>query len=321
MRRNLIVGDYAKARRRSRLARAEPARRRRARPSGRGRRPARRPAPSSRSPSRTASRRRSRAWRPARPPAGRAPSASCAASADECVQPEPCAAPSGWRSPGISTSRSPSKKTSVASSRWPPVTTTARGPERVHRARELLGVVVAPVAREHARLGQVRRHDGGPRQEPRRRSAARASGVEQPAPDSATITGSTHDRRARRQQRRAPRAPPSIVADVAEHPDLHRVDADVLGDRPDLRDDHRPAATGWTASTADRVLRGDRGDRRHPVHAAARRTPSGRPGCRRRRRSPSRRSRARRGCARSARRLRIGGRRGSSPVTSRYRGT
>ena len=76
---------------------------------------------------------------------------------DECVQPEPCAAPSGWRSPGIASRRSPSKKTSSTSSRWPPVTTTASRAERVQRPGELASGVVrrprAPPA-STARLGR-----------------------------------------------------------------------------------------------------------------------------------------------------------------------
>ena len=47
-------------------------------------------------------RRPPRAWRAAS--SGSSPSASRAASVEECVQPEPCAAPSGWRSPGSSVS-------------------------------------------------------------------------------------------------------------------------------------------------------------------------------------------------------------------------
>ena len=57
------------------------------------------------------------------------------------MQPEPCAAPSGWRSPAIRWMPSPSKSTSVASSRCPPVTTTTSGPERVQRAGERLDVL------------------------------------------------------------------------------------------------------------------------------------------------------------------------------------
>ena len=71
---------------------------------------------------------------------GARPSARCAASAEECVQPEPCAAPSGWRSPGISWIASPSKSDV---GRLVPVPARDHDhvrPERVQRAGELLGV-------------------------------------------------------------------------------------------------------------------------------------------------------------------------------------
>ena len=71
-----------------------------------------------------------------------------------------------------------------------------------------------------------------------RTAPPRASGVEQRAPDSATITGSSTTGVPGGQQRRAPRRRPRSSRRVAEHPDLDRVDADVLGDRADLRDDH-----------------------------------------------------------------------------------
>ena len=54
-----------------------------------------------------------------------------------------------------------------ASSRWPPVTTTTRGPERVHaRGRAPSGSRRRAVAGQHARLGEVRRDHGRPRQQP-----------------------------------------------------------------------------------------------------------------------------------------------------------
>ena len=97
------------------------------------------------------------AWARRAASSGSSPSASWAASADECVQPEPCAAPSGWRSPGMLERDSPSKKTSSASSRCPPVTTTACGPERVERrGRAPRRPAPAPVAGQHPRLREVR---------------------------------------------------------------------------------------------------------------------------------------------------------------------
>ena len=133
------------------------------------------PRPTPRSPSRTAS--AAICLRARAASSGSRPSASCAASAEEWVQPEPCAAPSGWRSPGISTSRSPSKKRSVACSRCPPVTTTARGPS-AWTARASSSASAAPrrpsprVQRSSAASGRFGRDDRGPRH-----AAASASAV------------------------------------------------------------------------------------------------------------------------------------------------
>ena len=68
-------------------------------------------------------------------------------------------------------------------SRWPPVTTTAAGPERVDRAGERLGVGVGLGVRQRGGLRQVRRDHRDPRQQPLaqraprrpRRAAARRS--------------------------------------------------------------------------------------------------------------------------------------------------
>ena len=101
------------------------------------------------------------------------------------------------------------------------------------------------------------------------RSASTASSASSRAPDSATITGSCTtgvpgaqlvERRGDGLDRR----------DVAEHPDLHGVDAEVLGDRPDLADDDLRRRPPGRPLTRDRVLHRDRRDRRRPVHAGAR---------------------------------------------------
>ena len=136
------------------------------------------------------------------------PSARWAASADVCVQPDPCAAPSGWRSPAIRWMASPSNSTSVACSRWPPVTTTTLGAERVQRAGERLGrSAAAPAgAGEHARLGQVRRDHGRARQQQLDERRARRV-VEQHRAGLGHHHGVDHDRRARRRAGRAPRRP------------------------------------------------------------------------------------------------------------------
>ncbi|MEJ7714572.1 MAG: hypothetical protein WKF40_02215 [Thermoleophilaceae bacterium] len=54
---------------------------------------------------------------------------------------------------------------------------------------------------------------------------------------------------------------------VAQHADLHRIHADVLGDRPHLVD-HRLRRHRVNRGHFPGVLRGDRRDRGHPVGAA-----------------------------------------------------
>ena len=141
--------------------------------------------------------------------------------------------------------------------------------ERVERARELLG------RRGPARRRRAPAPRGGSgvitvaRGSSSSTSAARASVVEQHArrtrrPSPGRCTTGVPGRAGR-----APRRPPRPSRRVAEHPDLHGVDADVLGHRADLRDDHRRARRLHRVD-ADGVLRGQRGDRRHPVDAAAR---------------------------------------------------
>ena len=228
---------------------------------------ARRPAPSSRSPLPTAS----EAISPR--PAGGLAAASRrerrkAASAEEWVQPEPWAAPSGMPlALDLAPPRAPSKKRSTSRSLWPPVTTTACGPERQHRARQLLLASRLPRPGQRPRLGDVRRRRRWPAaaaarpapRAPRRRAARRRSrrpspGRRRPAPRrrsaSASTTASTVS------------AVPSIPIFTASTPmssATARTWATII--------------SGETASTAldpDRVLRRDRGDRGHPVHAAAR---------------------------------------------------
>ena len=135
---------------------------------------------------------------------------------------------------------SPSKKTSVASSRWPPVTTTFVRAEGVERAGELLGVGAVAAASGRA---------------PRGRSGvitvARGSSSSSRAPGGPCRRAAP--RRTRRPSRgrsrpacrgRAGRAPARTARDGlgrAEHPDLHGVDADVVLDGPDLLDDELAA--------------------------------------------------------------------------------
>ncbi len=130
-------------------------------------------------PSRTASPAISRAARAAS--SGVYPSARCAASADECVHPEPCEAPSGYRSPGIRASVAPSKNTSVACSRWPPVTTTAAGPSRCSsRASSSASSTASPRATTSA---------ASPAASPRATTSAASPAAARPAP--AAVAAST----------------------------------------------------------------------------------------------------------------------------------
>ena len=167
-----------------------------------------------------------------------------------------------------------------------------RRPERVQTPREVLDVVGrsprAPPSRRARRASGTFGVITVTRGRSSRTIAARAGSSSSTAPDSATITGSSTIG--------VPGASSSSASPTAcdrlggtEHPDLHRVDADVLGHRPDLGDDEVPR---------HRVDRGHR--RRCSAPSAPRsrssrarhsaRTPSGLPGCRRRRRSPIRRS-------------------------------
>ena len=148
------------------------------------------PWPRPRNPLRTASAAIDLALRDAS--SGSKPRARWAASADEWVQPDPCPAPPGWRSPGISTSRSPSRKRSAAG-----LPVTARDHNRARAARqdrasEQLGLVLAgasgapasPPARRPARAPPARfgvttatRGAGacaGPPRRPRRAAARRS---------------------------------------------------------------------------------------------------------------------------------------------------
>ena len=191
----------------------------------------------------------------------------------ECVQPEPCAAPSGWRSPASCDAARRRRRRPIASSRWPPVTTTTSGPcsararasARPRGPRERLRTS-SPGAGQHARLGQVRRDHGRQRQQPLTIAAARLV-VEQHGPALGDHHRVDHDWHAVERCTSAS-PPPRRSPPVAQHADLDRVDADVLGHGPHLLDDEL-AGHRVDAGHAHRVLRGERRDRGHPVHAAA----------------------------------------------------
>ena len=242
MRRNFIARDYGKA---SGARRARFVRRTRSGPGGVEAEDVDRPGARAELAQPVAHRAPPRpraAWRAAS--SGSSPSARRAASVEECVQPEPCAAPSGWRSPGSSVSVAPSKSRSVASLAVAAGDDDARGPERVDargRAPRRRASLASPAST--ARLGDVRRDDGRPREDQldaaRRGASAPAAArrTRRPSPGRATtgVPGRQLVERARDGLDRR---------DVAEHPDLHRVDAEVLGDRADLRRDDLRAATG-----------------------------------------------------------------------------
>ena len=209
---------------------------------------------------------------------GERPSASWAASTEECVQPEPCAAPSGWRSPSMLRPRAVAARVDeqVDRARAVPAGEHDRARAERQHARERAASASPVLARarrrasagERARLGQVRREHARARQDLARRARASASAASSRAPDSATITGSTTtgvpggqlvERRRDRER----------DLGGAEHPDLDRVDADVREHRAHLRE-HDLRRDRMDGGDADRVLRGDRGDRARAVHAAAR---------------------------------------------------
>ena len=232
------------------------------------------PAPISRSPCATARDASARAARAAS--SGSSPWARRAASTEECVQPEPCAAPSWWRSPGSSTSRSAVEEhvgrgVAVAAGDDDDLRVRARGPPRARLARS---------SRSPAPL---------PRRRPGRASSVRASGtfgvrtvalgssssiergprlgVEQHRPGLRHHHRIEHDRRAARQlvERAAP--PPRSSAG---RPSIPILTASTPMSSATARTWARmiSGGIGMDGGDADRVLGGDRGDRGHAVDAA-----------------------------------------------------
>ena len=123
------------------------------------------------------------------------------------------------------------------------------------------------VAGEHPRLGEVGGDDRGAGDD---ELDERGLGVlvEQPRAGLGDHHRVDHDRRAGRQQVEGlPHRP--RAGHASEHPDLDRVDADVLDDGAHLRDDHR-RRHGLDRRHRHRVLRRDGRDRGRAVHAGAR---------------------------------------------------
>ena len=243
-----------------------------ARPDARRRRPSTStgpaPAPTSRRPSRTA--RRRAAWRRAPPPAASSPERQprrqhrgVRAARTRARRRRGSARRAARRA------RSPSKNTSIACSRWPPVTTTHARAERVDGARQLArpsSVAPAPGQRRAPRAGSA----SPPCARGSSSSISAAARVGRRAARRRTRRPSPGRARpaCRREQSSSARATASIVATVAEHPDLDRVDADVARRPRAPGRRSSPARSPATAVTADGVLRRDRRDRGHPVHAA-----------------------------------------------------
>ncbi len=211
--------------------------------------PGRRPGPArgrSRAGRRVPPRPRSRAPRaPPRAASGRAPGAPRAPTSG--CSPSRARRRRGGARPAIRWMPSPSNRTSVASSRWPPVTTTTSGPRACSARASASTSSVAGVPGEHARLGEVRRDHASRAAAAGRPARARAASSSSTAPDSATITGSiTTGVPGLEQVERLVDRGDGLRR--PEHPDLHGVDADVLGDGADLLDDERPAAPGGRRS-------------------------------------------------------------------------
>ena len=223
------------------------------------------PPPIDRSPSRTAS--DGHHPRPPAPPRaasahapGRRPAPTSACSPTRARRRRGGARPRSRGSPGRrSRGRSPPP-------RCPPVMTTAAGPRlRIRHASSRASSSSSRSAstRASGRLGVTTVASGRICS----RSASRASSRSSSDPLSETITGSTTtgtladqpERLAHRLDRRH----------VAEHPDLHRVHADVVHHRPHLVEHGRGGQRVDRGHLA-RVLGRDRGDRRHPVRPAAR---------------------------------------------------
>ena len=188
------------------------------------------PAPSSRKPSRTASPATARAMRAAS--SGSIPRASPQASADEWVQPEPCAAPSGWRSPGyllhaVAVEEQVRRHLAVAAGDH-----HDPGPEGVHRPRQ---VARAPPpgplrAAASARLGV---DDGHARHQlPQRLLGV---GLQQARAALGHHHRVEHHGRLAHQVQRLPHRAHRLGR--SDHPDLHGVDADVVDHRAGLLDD------------------------------------------------------------------------------------
>ena len=172
----------------------------------------------------------------------------------------------------------------------PPVTITASGSELADRRGELGRRRLIAQAGQAPRLRQVRGEHVGARQDRRRPAPRAASGCSSSDPLSETITGSTTTGTSPTRSSASATAVDRLPR--SQHPDLDRIDADVLDDRARLGDDDL-GGDRVDRLDAERVLRRERRDRAGSMHARPPRTPSGRPRSPPRLRSPIRRSSAR----------------------------
>ena len=128
------------------------------------------------------------------------------------------------------------RTTSLASSRCPPVTTTAPGPSACTARASSSGSRVRSRPASTRGLGHVRRDHGrasGSSSRPARPRAPRRAAARRTRRPSPGRPRSA----CRRASRSSALATASIVSDGAEHADLHRVDADVVDHGAHLLDD------------------------------------------------------------------------------------
>ena len=181
--------------------------------------------------------------------------------------------------PGSRRAREPSKRWSTASSPWPPVTITAGGAELVQPLGELLPRRLD--ARERLRLGQVRRDHGREREQPRRRAlhgvvlAAASRRSSRPSPGR------------RRAGRGAPRGTPATVSISRREKSIpvFAASTPMSSNTASSCATTNSGGSSWIGGHAQRVLRRQRDEHRRCRARPPRRTPSGRPGSRRLRRS------------------------------------
>ena len=182
------------------------------------------------------------------------------------MQPVPCVCRCRCARPGTGSRRSPSNSRSTGwPGRWPPLTRTHRGPSAASaaaaRRMPSSSVICSPVSSSASyRLGVTTVASGSSSPLDRVQGAGRQQAV--------AVLGHRH--RVHHERRGGGRpacsATVSTIAGGGQHPGLHRLHADVAEHRVQLGAD-RGQGQLPVALHADRVLRGDRADHAHPVHA------------------------------------------------------